>query len=262
MGVFSIFNSAGAAASPVVGAGLAMWLNSRRRYVCVGTCWILSCRPHSMATAIATRARATSWIRRNALDRRRTPATFGAICLGFVQFYGLYTVHTLLPVMLTERLDLHEGSIGLLVSLLPFGVIGGTWVGGYLSDLRGMRFVLLLGGISMTVVYCALTVVSFLASLSTPVVLVAAIVFAFGLSVGFGTPAQLTIMVEFFPALRATAGSLQFFARFLGSAIAPILGGFLADQFGLAVGFGLATVLLLFSVSIGFFTITNPFASQ
>ncbi len=257
MGVFSMFNSAGSAAGPMVGAGLAVWLSWRADMLALAfvglalvvfTYWQLPSQPiHPHKVKLVD----LFWI-------ARTPATFGAISLGFIQFYALYTTHTLLPILLTERLGLRQDIIGIVISLLPIGVIVGTWLGGRLADQHGLRYALMLGALSMTFVYIVLTALCFTASLMTPVALVAGIVFVFGTSVGFGTPAQLTIMVEFFPNLRGTAGALQFFARFLGSAVAPILAGVLVDQIGLSAGFAGAALFLSFGVLIGFLTITNP----
>jgi MFS family permease len=89
-------------------------------------------------------------------------------------------------------------------------------------------------------------------------VIVAAALFAFGLAAGYGFAAQLSIMVDYFPTMRGTAGALQFFARFVGTTIAPILAGALADSIGIPSGYGLATLLLALSAVIAYFTISNP----
>jgi MFS family permease len=81
---------------------------------------------------------------------------------------------------------------------------------------------------------------------------------AFGLTAGFGFPAQLNIMVDYFQIIRGTAGALQFFARFVGTTIAPTLAGYLADRFGLPAGYGAATALLALGAVIAFFTVSNP----
>jgi MFS family permease len=74
---------------------------------------------------------------------------------------------------------------------------------------------------------------------------------------GFGFPAQLNIMVDYFPAIRGTAGALQFFARFVGTTIAPILAGYLADHLGLPAGYGFATAMLALGAAFAFFTIAD-----
>jgi MFS family permease len=89
-------------------------------------------------------------------------------------------------------------------------------------------------------------------------VVVAAALLIFGFMVGYGFAAQLNIMVDNFPAMRGTAGALQFFARFIGTTIAPTLAGYLADRFGLPSGYGLATSLLVLGALIAYFTISNP----
>jgi MFS family permease len=89
-------------------------------------------------------------------------------------------------------------------------------------------------------------------------VIVAAALLAFGLAAGYGFAAQLNIMVDYFPAMRGTAGALQFFARFIGTTIAPLAAGSLTDGLGLPSGYALATVLLLVGAVIAYFTIANP----
>jgi len=89
-------------------------------------------------------------------------------------------------------------------------------------------------------------------------VVVAAALLTFGLTAGYGFAAQLNIMVDNFPAMRGTAGALQFFARFIGTTIAPAFAGYLADKLGLPSGYGFATMLLALGAVIAYFTISNP----
>jgi MFS family permease len=103
-----------------------------------------------------------------------------------------------------------------------------------------------------------LTFMSAVADSGMSPLVVAAALLAFGLTAGYGFAAQLNIMVDYFPAMRGTAGALQFFARFIGTTIAPTLAGYLADRAGLPSGYGLATTLLALGALIAYFTISNP----
>jgi MFS family permease len=123
-----------------------------------------------------------------------------------------------------------------------------------------MRFTLIAGAAGTVVAFALLTLVSAWATPAMSPLTVAAALFAFGLAAGYGFAAQLSIMVDYFPAMRGTAGALQFFARFIGTTIAPILGGYLADRFGTPSGYGLATILLALCAGVAYFTISNPVA--
>ena len=142
--------------------------------------------------------------------------------------------------------------------MTALGVIAGTYVGGRASDTRGMRFTLIVGVIGATLSLFVLTLISALATSSSSPVLVAIALLIFGIMVGYGFAAQLNIMVDYFPSMRGTAGALQFFARFIGTTIAPTLAGYLADRYGLPNGYGLATMLLAVGALIAYFTISNP----
>jgi MFS family permease len=188
----------------------------------------------------------------------RTLPTFGALILGFVSFYSIYTIHTLTPILLTDKMNLDEAGIGAVTTMTALGVIAGTYLGGRASDLRGLRFTLILGVIGAALSLFVLTLISSTVTSNTSPVVVAVALLIFGLTVGYGFAAQLNIMVDNFPAMRGTAGALQFFARFIGTTIAPTLAGYLADRFGLPSGYGLATSLLALGTLIAYFTISNP----
>ncbi len=257
MGVFSMFNSAGAAAGPAAGAALALAWSWRAGFLAlvatavamvVFVVWQLPAQPvHGQRVGLGH-----MWL------ITRTPATGGALALGLMQFYGLYTIHSQMPLLLSDRVGLHEGGIGVVASLLPVGVILGSLLGGWVSDRRGLADTLRWGALGTVLAYAALTGLSVVANPRTPVPLLALAVGAYGLTAGFGFPAQISIMVDFFPALRGTAGALQFFARFVGSAVAPIVGGYLTDHVGLPAGFATATVLLAVGALLALFTVSNP----
>jgi len=257
MGVFSIFNSAGAASGPAVGGLIAVWLSWRADFIVLAlvsivllifTLWQLPAQPvHGQQVGL-----------KEMLTIARTPPTFGALVLGFVHFYGLYTIHTLTPILLTDEMGLHEAGVGAVTTMTAIGVIIGTYIGGYTSDRRGMRFTLIAGAVGATLAFAVLTVVSAAAAAAMSPVVIAAALLAFGLTIGYGFAAQLNIMVDYFPAMRGTAGALQFFARFIGTTIAPTLAGYLADRFGLPSGFGLTVALLGIGAGIAYFTVSDP----
>ena len=257
MGVFSMFNSAGAASGPALGGLIAVWFSWRFDFIVLAivsvtlllfTMWQLPAQPvHGQKVGLRE-----MWM------IAHTPPTFGALVLGFTHFYGLYTIHTLTPILLTDKLSLHEAGIGAVTTMTAIGVIGGTFVGGRAADLRGLRFTLVAGAGGTVIAFALLTIVSALAGPGMSPVIVSAALFIFGLAAGYGFAAQLNIMVDYFPAMRGTAGALQFFARFAGTTIAPILAGSLADRFSVTSGYGLATVLLALSAVIAYFTVSNP----
>lgn len=257
MGIFSMFNSAGAASGPAIGGLIAVWLTWRADFLVLAvfavalllfTIWQLPPQPiHGQIVGLND-----MW------TIARTLPTFGALMLGFTHFYGLYTIHTLTPILLADTMNVHEAGIGAVTTMTAIGVIIGTYVGGRAADTRGMRFTLVIGAAGTVIAFVLLTLVSAFATSSMSPVIVAAALFAFGLAAGYGFAAQLSIMVDYFPAMRGTAGALQFFARFIGTTIAPILGGYLADRLGLTSGYGLSTVLLALSAVIAYFTILDP----
>jgi predicted MFS family arabinose efflux permease len=257
MGVFSMFNSAGAASGPAFGGLIAVWLTWRADFIVLAivtvvlllfTFWQLPAQPvHGQNVGLKDMLRIAS-----------TLPTFGALILGFVHFYGLYTIHTLTPILLADKMSMHEAGIGAVTTMTAIGVIIGTYVGGRASDQRGMRFTLILGVIGATTTFLALTFVSAIATSRMSPVVVALALLAFGLTAGYGFAAQLNIMVDTFPAMRGTAGALQFFARFIGTTIAPTAAGYFADSLGLPSGYGLAAMLLALGAVIAYFTISNP----
>ena len=257
MGIFSMFNSAGAASAPAVGGVIAAWFSWRADFIVLAvvtivllffTVWQLPAQPvHGQKVGL-----------KDMLAVMRTRPTFGALILGLVQFYGLYTIHTLTPILLTDKLGMHEAGIGAVTTSTAIGVIIGTFVGGRAADKRGLRFTLIAGAIGTSVAFLILTAISAMASAGMSPWVVAAGLLLFGLTAGYGFPAQLNIMVDYFPVIRGTAGALQFFGRFIGTTIAPILGGVLTDSFGLPSGFGSATIFLTLGALVAYFTVSNP----
>ena len=257
MGTFEILNAAGAATGPIIGALIAIWIGWRVDFLLLGllgfalalfTYWQL---PDQAVRTEKVGLREMSTILRN-------PPTLGATIIGFVQFYALFTVFTLLPLMLTTELGLSTGSIGFLVSLLPIGAILGSFLGGRASDKTNIRNVLIPGSLLAAFAFSVLTVISRTADQSTPVALIAGAVITSGFAIGFCLPAQLKIMVDYFPSLRGTASGVSISFRFLGATLSPVVTGYLADTFSLTAGYGSAVILLAAGAVISILTIQEP----
>jgi predicted MFS family arabinose efflux permease len=188
----------------------------------------------------------------------RTPPTGGTLVLGFVQFYTLYTLHTLTPLLLTDRFNQNEVGIGIMLAALPTGVIMGSLVGGRTADRKGSRATLLFGSMGTVLSMGALTFLSIIAHPSTSLLIVGLCVITLGITLGICLPVQIKVMVGYFPVMRGSAGSLLYFARFLGATVAPVLVGYLADNISLPAGFGSATILLAIGALFTFMVISDP----
>ncbi len=257
MGTFEILNAAGAAAAPIIGAIIAVWVGWRVDFLLLGLLgavlalfayWQL---PDQAVSTEKVGLREMSTILRN-------PPTFGATVIGFVQFYALFTVFTLLPLMLGTQLGLRTSDTGFLVSLLPIGAVIGSLIGGNASDRTNIRNVLIPGSLLAALAFSLLTLISRTASQSTSVILIAGTVITSGFAIGFCLPAQLKTMLDYFPSLRGTASGLSMFFRFIGASLSPVVTGYLADTFSLTAGFGSAAILLAVGAVISILTIREP----
>ena len=256
MGVFEIFNAGGAAAGPIIGAFIAVWLGWRVDFLLLGLLgfvlllfvyWQLP-EHNVIAEKVGLRHMFTIL---------RTPATLGAILLGLVQFYALFTIFTVLPPMLSDQMGLDIGAIGLLISLLPIGSMLGSLAGGLISDRIRVRNVLVPGSICAAMGYSFLTYLSRTADINTPIYVIGGIIFLSGVSIGFCLPAQLKIMVDHFPSIRGTANGLLIFSRFMGASMAPVITGYLADKYSVTAGFGSAAILLSIGAVLTILLITD-----
>lgn len=257
MGVFEVFNAAGAAAGPLIGAVIAIWFSWRADFLALAivglaillfSLWKLPPQPaHAQKVGLA-----------DLLLIARTPPTGGTLILGFVQFYALYTLHTLIPLLLTDSFGQTLTGIGVMLAVLPIGAIIGSSIGGRIADRKGSRATLLFGSIGTVLSMGALTFLSGIANPSTSLLLVGLCVIALGFSIGICLPVQIKVMVGYFSIMRGSAGSLLYFARFLGAAAAPVLTGFLADNVSLPSGFSSATILLAVGALFTFMVITDP----
>ncbi len=257
MGTFEILNAAGAAAGPIIGAFIAIWIGWRMDFLLLGLVGIgLAIFAYWQLPEQAVRTEKVGV--REMFTILRNPPTLGATIIGFVQFYALFTVFTLLPLMLNTQFGLGIGSIGLLVSLLPIGAIIGSLLGGRASDRTNIRNVLIPGSLLAAFAFSILTLISRSADQSTPIAIIAGAVITSGFAIGFCLPAQLKIMVDYFPSLRGTVSGLAIFFRFIGAALSPIVSGYLADTFSPTAGYASAAILLTVGAVISILTIREP----
>ncbi len=257
MGIFEILNASGAAAGPIIGALIAIQVGWRVDFLLLGILGIgLALFANWTLPRQAVRTERVG-IREMAIILRNPP-TFGATLIGFVQFYALFTVFTLLPPMLNTQFGLGTESIGLLVSLLPIGAMIGSLLGGKASDRTNIRNVLVPGSILAAFAFSGLTYFSRSANPTSSIVFIAGAVITCGIAIGFSLPGQLKIMVDYFPTLRGTASGLSMFFRFIGATLAPVITGYLADTFSLTAGYGSAAILLVVGAAISLLTIKEP----
>ncbi len=257
MSIFETFNAAGAAAGPLAGGAMAVWFNWRVDFLVlavfagalvVAAVWSIPAMPFTpVRVGLA-----------DIVEIGRTAATFGALVLGFAHFYGLYTVHTMLPLLLADQYGLTEGRIGTFLVLLPVGVIAGSLTGGRRSDHTGSRLPVLVGTAGAALAFAFLALLSSGNTFGLPLIYVAVAVLVAGILMGFCLPVLIKIMVEHFPVIRGTAGALQYFARFAGSTFAPVVTGYLADSLGLPFGFGSAAVIIGLGWLVGILVIADP----
>jgi DHA1 family bicyclomycin/chloramphenicol resistance-like MFS transporter len=257
MGTFEIWNAAGAAAAPILGASIAIWLSWRIDFFLLGilgiclavySYWQL---PQQTVRTEKVGVREISTMLRN-------PATLGSTILGFVQFYALFTAITLLPPLISAQFGLGTGGIGLLVSLLPIGAGAGSFFGGRAADKINIRTLLVPSSLLAALAFGGLTLISRISDQSTPVAVIAGAIFITGFAVGFILPAQLKIVVDYFPAMRGTASGLTFSFRFIGATFSPFVAGYLADTYNLTAGYGSAVILLAAGVVTSILAIKEP----
>jgi DHA1 family bicyclomycin/chloramphenicol resistance-like MFS transporter len=257
MGTFEILNAAGAAAAPIIGAFIAVWIGWRADFLLLGLLGaILALFAYWQLPDQAVRTEKVGMREMSII--LRNPPTFGATVIGFVQFYALFTVFTLLPLMLSAQLGLSTGVNGFLIGLMPIGAVVGSLLGGKASDRTNIRNVLIPGSLLAALAFSLLTLISRTADQSTPVILIAGTVLTSGFAIGFCLPAQLKIMLDYYPTLRGTAGGLSMFFRFMGATLSPVVTGYLADTFSLTAGYASAAILLSAGAVICILTIREP----
>lgn len=255
MGVFEIFNAIGATLGPIVGAVLASWLLWRADFLVLALIGLgLGLYIFRQLPAHSVHPQKVGL--KDFLLILRNPATCGTVILGFVMFYGLFTIFTILPLMLVDNYGYSVGQVGVLVSLLPLGAIFGSAVGGWASDRWKLQTILIIGSFGGLVGFSNLTLISWQTSILVPIGVVAATVAACGFFIGLSLPPQLKIVVDHFPDIRGTASGILIFGRFIGATIAPVACGYLVDRYSLASGFSSASILFAVGVLL---TVLLPF---
>lgn len=248
--VFEVFNAAGVAAAPALGAGVAVLFGWRADFLLLALLGALVVAGTVLAVP-ANPAAGTRVTFDDFLGMGRLVATRSALLSGFAAFFALYSVHTVYPIFLADRMGWGEWGIGIILTVLPLAAIAGSLFGGAVGDRIGSLQALKLGSSAMVLAFLLLTGASRLemppgtwlrAGLPTALC---------GVTVGFSLPVQMKIMLENFPKLRGTAGAVQYSARFLGASVAPALTGFLVDAASpnLALA-SAAAVLLLGALSV------------
>jgi predicted MFS family arabinose efflux permease len=142
----------------------------------------------------------------------------------------LITTSAFLPSYLTDHLQLNSGQMGAVMSAIGFGAMGGTIILPALSDLVGRKPVMVISSVGTLV---ALGLLGMVASKPSSL-------FACLFSVHFFNNALITLTVgpvaaETVPApLMATASGVVIAAgELLGGGLAPIIGGQVAQHFGI-----------------------------
>jgi len=145
-----------------------------------------------------------------------------------------------LPLYLSHDLGLSPFAMGLAMMALQLGGLVATPFAGILSDRIGRRPVVLAGMISTTIIVLALTFIR------DPMIYVACVSVLGFFMYATRPVVQSWQMDRSPPELLASMTGAMFMVQALMSAIAPVIGGMLADRFGLiSVFYFLAASVLL-----------------
>ncbi|MDA1217591.1 MAG: MFS transporter, partial [Chloroflexi bacterium] len=250
MGLFAVATGVGATIAPLLGSAIAIWFGWRGDFLALAGCGLLVLLP-VLWQLPAQPAPAQRVGLPELLQIVRRPATGAALTFGFAQYYAIFTYHAQMPFMLSERMGAPESLVGAFQALMSLSVTVGSLLGWWLADRHGAQQILQRSAALCGLAYSLLLLASLLPVAGFSLLWVALAVGMFGMAAGAGFPAQLSLMVEHFPALRATAGTAQLFARALGSTLAPVLAGVLSQWGGQPLGFGFALVVLLGSSAFG-----------
>ena len=156
----------------------------------------------------------------------------GAFVLPFLAFY------------LTDQLDLTPSFVGLVLGGFGLGSVVASLVGGVLADRLGRRPVLLGSQLGTAATLVALGVTTSQAG-------VLALVAVLGLTSNSSRPAYSAMMTDIVaPEDRVRAFSLNYWAINLGFAVAPALGGLLAQAGYLTLFLADASTTLVFAVLV------------
>ena len=250
MGLFAVATGVGATIAPLLGSAIAIWFGWRGDFLALAGCGLLVLLP-VLWQLPAQPAPAQRVGLPELLQIVRRPATGAALTFGFAQYYAIFTYHAQMPFMLSERMGAPESLVGAFQALMSLSVTVGSLLGWWLADRHGAQQILQRSAALCGLAYSLLLLASLVPAPGFSLLWVALAVGMFGMAAGAGFPAQLSLMVDHFPALRATAGTAQLFVRAMGSALAPVLAGVLSQWGGQPLGFGFALVVLLGSSAFG-----------
>ena len=250
MGLFAVATGVGATIAPLLGGAIAIWFGWRGDFLALAGCGLLVLLP-VLWQLPAQPAPAQRVGLPELLQIVRRPITGAALIFGFAQYYAIFTYHAQLPFMLSERMGTPESWAGAFQALMSLSVTVGSLLGWWLADRHGAQQILQRSAALCGLAYSLLLLASLVPAPGFSLLWVALAVGMFGMAAGAGFPAQLSLMVDHFPALRATAGTAQLFVRAMGSALAPVLAGVLSQWGGQPLGFGFALVVLLGSSAFG-----------
>ncbi|MBI2369265.1 MAG: MFS transporter [Deltaproteobacteria bacterium] len=187
-----------------------------------------------------------------------TSSTRKGLLLGASQVYTIHGLLTMLPLLLHERLHLPVTWIGLTLTLLNVTAMLGSPMGGRAIDRLGIHITIRRG---MGVAVGAALLLGAVALVARGVGSLAGVVPALaGIGMGFSWayPAQVALMVAWFPEIRGTAVGVYNLGRFGGGALGPVTMGLAADLLGLRWAFLLPPLALVTAHLAGARTVTAP----
>ncbi|WP_232324901.1 MFS transporter [Halobacillus mangrovi] len=152
-------------------------------------------------------------------------AGLSIMVLAFFQFYGYYTYLVFLPSLLDHFFHVSLVMKGLLFLPLTVGIALGTIVGGKLQVHLTRKAIMVSAsyGIGATVLLFSLCLT--LQLLTMPMLVF--FLLTYGVLLGASLPAQTTILINIFGEEKGTAMGVYNFIRFVGTAVAPLIGAYL-----------------------------------
>lgn len=164
--------------------------------------------------------------------------------------FGMGAIAPVLPLFMEQEYGVSAAAIGITIGLFGFGRLVTSLPAGYLAQRYGRKGVLGLGA-AINVVGAAMVSVSFSYAWLTGWRFVS----GFGGSI-FLTVATIYLRDEATPETRGRLLSLQELSILAGQTLGPVLGGYLADIFGLRVPLYVQAALM--AVSLGVIVLALP----
>ncbi|MCY3692765.1 MAG: MFS transporter [Chloroflexota bacterium] len=164
--------------------------------------------------------------------------------------FGMGAIAPVLPLFLEQEYGVSAAEIGITIGLFGFGRLVTSLPAGYLAQRYGRKSVLGLGA-AINVLGAAMVSVSFSYAWLTGWRFVS----GFGGSI-FLTVATIYLRDEATPETRGRLLSLQELSILAGQTLGPVLGGYMADIFGLRVPLYVQAILM--AVSLGVIVFALP----